>query len=442
MLRGPKRLLTDFQPIEGPQVWRNWAGTVESKVEQIPRPLTEEQLGNAVLNAPAPLRPVGSGHSFTPLVATTGTILDLSAFSGLIDHNEAECTATIGAGTKLCDLTRMLAGLGQALPNMGDIDQQSVAGALATATHGSGLTLGAYHTQLRAIHFVDGCGKKRVFEASRDQEMINATGVGLGIFGAVTAVTMQNVPSYNLRRKRTMLPITATLDSFESLMSRHRSTEIFIVPFARHALVQMLDKTDNLGDYSATAEDEAGIATLKTLRNYLKSFPTIRRMLISHAMAKLSDEEHVGEWMKIYVTDRQSKFNETEYHLPFEEGALALTEIIKLIETRFRQIYFPIEVRTVKRDDFWLSPFYGRDTCSIAVHHGAGEDYSAFFRAAEAIFRRRGGRPHWGKLHTMTAADLAAVYPRFNDAMEVRREMDPEGRFVSPYLSKLLGIAL
>lgn len=441
MLHDPIKTQNGFEVGGRPQVWRNWAGTVEAKVERMACSATEEQLRDAILNAPAPLRPLGSGHSFTPLVATSGTILDLSAFSGLIDYDPAQYTATIGAGTQLCNLTEMLAGLGQALPNMGDIDKQSIAGALGTATHGSGLGLGAYHTQLRSIRFVDGCGKKRELVASRDQEMIEATGVGLGIFGALTAVTLQNVPSYNLRRKRTMLPIAATLEGFESLMSAHRSTEIFVVPFAKHALIQMLDKTEDAGDYATTAEDEDGIATLKTLRNYLKWFPGLRRTLIGNAMAKLSDEEHVGEWMKIYVTDRRSKFNEIEYHLPFEEGAGALAEIIKLIETRFPQIYFPIEVRSVKGDDFWLSPFYGRDTCSIAVHHGAGEDPSAFFRAAEAVFRRRGGRPHWGKVHTMTAADIAAVYPRFHDAMEVRREMDPDNRFVSPYIEKLLGIS-
>lgn len=440
MLHDPIKVQTGGHSHGYPQIWRNWAGTVEAKVERLVRPSTEEQLRDAILNAPAPLRPLGSGHSFTPLVATSGTILDQSAFSGLIGYDAAQCTATIGAGTQLGNLTELLAGLGQALPNMGDIDKQSMAGALATATHGSGLGLGAYHTKLRTMRFVDGRGRKREWVAPRDQEMIEATGVGLGVFGVLTAVTLQNVPSYNLRRRRKMLPIAATLDDFERLMSAHRSTEIFIVPFARHALVQMLDETQDAGDYANTGEDEDGIATLKMLRNYLKWFPSLRRMLISNAMAKLSDEEHVGEWMKIYVTDRQSKFSEVEYHLPFEEGAAALAEIMTLIEKRFSEIYFPIEVRSVQRDTFWLSPFYGRDTCSIAVHHGAGEDSSAFFKAAEAVFRRRGGRPHWGKVHSMTQADLAAAYPRFNDAMEVRRDIDPENRFVSPYMARLLGI--
>ncbi|MCF1432595.1 D-arabinono-1,4-lactone oxidase [Agrobacterium vitis] len=420
--------------------WSNWSGSVETKLKAILRPRTKEELQDVIRSAPGPLRLVGSGHSFTPLVSTPGTIVDLSALSGLIDHDSDALTATIGAGTKLGSLTELLAGIGQALPNMGDIDKQSVAGALGTATHGSGLGLGAYHTLLKGMQFIDGRGTHREFTAGRDDEMIHATGVTLGSFGALTAVTFQNVPAYNLRRKRTMLSIGNTLENFETLMSAHRSAEIFFVPFANHALFQTLDITDETGDFQVTSEDEDGLATLKKLRTFLRWFPGLRRKLIGNAMAKLSDEEAVGEWMKVYVTDRQTKFNEMEYHLPFEEGAGALAEIIELIEKRFPEIYFPIEVRSVKGDEFWLSPFYKRDTCSIAIHHGIGENPAAFFLAAEAVFRKRGGRPHWGKLHNLRAADLVGIYPRFKDAMEIRSEIDPENRFISPYMATLLGV--
>jgi FAD/FMN-containing dehydrogenase len=131
-----------------------------------------------------------------------------------------------------------------------------------------------------------------------------------------------------------------------------------------------------------------------------------------------------------------------EYHLPLEEGAKALREIIALLEARFPEVYFPIEVRVVAPDEIWLSPFYRRPSCSIAIHHGASEDPLPFFGAAEPIFRRYGGRPHWGKMHNLTAGDLGALYPRWKEAMAVRRDMDPDNRFVSPYLAQLLGIDL
>ena len=157
-------------------------------------------------------------------------------------------------------------------------------------------------------------------------------------------------------------------------------------------------------------------------------------------MAKVPDEDYVEDWLKVYASERNVKFNEMEYHLPVEEGAATLREIIALMEGRFPEVYFPVEVRVVAADDVWLSPFYRRPSCSIAIHHDAREDPLPFFNAAEPIFRKHGGRPHWGKMHNLTARELSAIYPRWNDAMAMRREMDPDNRFVSPYMARLLGI--
>jgi FAD-linked oxidoreductase len=420
--------------------WSNWSGSVRAKPSRIFKPQDEAALCEVIRTTAGPLRAVGAGHSFTPLVANSGTILDLSLLSGLIRHDAAAITATVGAGTRLSALTDSLAGIGQALPNMGDIDKQAVAGALGTATHGSGLKLGAYHTLLQNVHLVDGRGQGREVCVQSDRDTLHAIGVTLGVFGVLTSVTFQNVPSYHLRRRRTVVAMGDMLANLEHMMASHRSAEVFVIPFANHALFQTLDLSDGVGDFQVSEEDEDGLTTLKMIKNTLKWFPWLRRKLIGHAMAKLSDEECVGEWMKVYITDRQTRFNEMEYHLPFEEGAKALREIINLTEKHFPEVYFPIEVRTVMADDFWLSPFYHRDTCSIAVHHDVGADPTAFFRASETIFRKYDGRPHWGKIHNLTSVDLAKMYPRFKDAMDIRREIDPDNRFVSPYIARLLGL--
>jgi FAD/FMN-containing dehydrogenase len=186
--------------------------------------------------------------------------------------------------------------------------------------------------------------------------------------------------------------------------------------------------------------DDEAVKTLRTLRNYLKRVPWLRKSLIGSAIGKLPPEDYVEAWLNVFPSERNVKFNEMEYHLPIEEGAKALREIIALLETRFPEVYFPIEVRVVAPDDIWLSPFYKRPSCSIAIHHGTPEDPLPFFAAAEPIFRKYGGRPHWGKMHRLTARELSALYPRWNDAMAVRREMDPDNRFVSRYMAQLLGI--
>ena len=157
-------------------------------------------------------------------------------------------------------------------------------------------------------------------------------------------------------------------------------------------------------------------------------------------MARLPAEDYVEDWVKVYTSERLTRFNEMEYHLPFEEGPKALREIIALAEKHFPEVYFPMEVRTVAPDDFWLSPFYKRPTCSIAIHHDAAGDPLPFMNAAEPIFRKHGGRPHWGKIHSLTAADFRKIYPRWDEAMKVRRDIDPHNRFLSPYMAKLFGL--
>lgn len=420
--------------------WSNWSGSVEARPKRIARPSTAEQLSDIIRNGAGPVRIVGAGHSFTPLVASEGTIIDLGAFSGLVSHDDAASLATVGAGTTLGDLCLLIQGIGQGLPNMGDIDKQTIGGALGTATHGTGPELGAYHTQLRGMRLIDGSGAERVLTEENDSEMIRATGVVLGAFGALTEVTLQNVPAYRLHKRRSIMPIGDMLDDFEGFFSGHRSAEFYFIPFSGHALRLASDITDSPVSHRPPEEDEEGIATLRLARNLLKSFPWLRRKLIGNALAKLPDEDYVEDWLKVYTSERVTRFNEMEYHLPFEEGPQVLREIIDLAEKRFPEVYFPMEVRAVKADDFWLSPFYRRRTCSIAIHHDARQDPKAFFVAAEPIFRKYGGRPHWGKMHSLQEPDFAAIYPRWEDAMEVRRELDPEGRFVSPYLARIFGL--
>ncbi len=420
--------------------WSNWSGSVKALPNSMAAPETTEELGDIIRTAPGPIRIAGSGHSFTPLVESRGTILDLSAFSGLSSSDPYTLTATVGAGTRLADLTYLLQEIDQGLPNMGDIDKQTLGGALGTATHGTGSKLGAYHTLLRMMKLVDGRGEERVFTMEKNADMIHATGVLLGAFGALTEVEIQNTATYKLHKRRSVMPMGDVLAGFEAFFNEHRSAEFFLIPFSGHALCLTSDMTDAPTSDRPLEDDEEGIATLRLARNLLGWFPWLRRKLIGSALAKLPEDDYVEDWLNVYTTERETRFNEMEYHLPFEEGSKAVAEIIELTEKRFPQVYFPLEVRSVGEDEFWLSPFYKRKTCSIAIHHDAAQDPRSFFTAAEPIFRKYGGRPHWGKMHNLTAKDFAAIYPRWDDAMAVRREIDPENRFISPYLARLLGV--
>ena len=270
--------------------------------------------------------------------------------------------------------------------------------------------------------------------------MIHAIGVALGAFGVLSEVTLNNIATYRLRRRKWVLPIAEMLRDFEAMMAAHRSAEFYYIPFSGYAQFIASDLSDAAPTPRPPEADEAGLRTLRQLRTALAWLPSLRRRLILGAIAKFPAEDYVQDWLNVYASDRQTKFNEMEYHLPFEEGPKALAEIIELTEKRFPEVYFPMEVRTVAPDQFWLSPFYNRPTCSIAIHHDAASDPLPFMQAAEPIFRRYGGRPHWGKMHSLKAADFKKLYPRWDDAMAVRRDIDPQNRFVSPYMAGLFGI--
>jgi FAD-linked oxidoreductase len=420
--------------------WTNWSGFVAGSPQQILTPDSLDGVVEAVKTAPGPLRVVGAGHSFTPLARTDGTMLSLEKFEGLVSHDEAAAVARVRAGTRLGSLMQLLQEVGQGLPNMGDIDKQAIGGALGTATHGSGRVLGAYHTQLQATQFVDGRGGLRELTLETDRDLIHATGVALGSFGVLTEVTLKNIPTYRLHRRKWVLPIKEMLAQFEPMMGAHRSAEFYYVPFSGHAQFIASDLSDTPVSPRPPEEDEAGLATLRKLRTALRRAPWLRGLIIRSVMARLPAEDYVQDWLNVYASDRRTRFNEMEYHLPFEEGPRALAEIIELTEKRFPEVYFPMEVRSVAADEFWLSPFYRRPTCSIAIHHDAANDPMPFMRAAEPIFRRYGGRPHWGKMHSLKAEDFEALYPRWREAMDVRRDIDPQGRFVSPYMADLFGL--
>ncbi|BCM18991.1 D-arabinono-1,4-lactone oxidase [Mesorhizobium sp. J8] len=420
--------------------WSNWSGFVTASPKQIATPADAGELAELVRSAPGPLRVAGAGHSFTPLVQSEGTIVSLEKIEGLVSHDAANNRARVGAGTRLGALMHILQGIGQGLPNMGDIDKQAIGGALGTATHGSGPTLGAYHTQLEAVQLVDGQGKLREFSRAGDQDMIHATGVALGSFGILTEVTMNNIATYRLRRRKWVLPVGDMLKNFETMMAAHRSAEFYYIPFAGYAQFIASDLSDAQPMQRPTEDDEEGLATLRKLRTALRWLPSLRRALIRGAVKKVPSEDYVQDWLNVYASDRRTRFNEMEYHLPYEEGPKALAEIIALTEKHFPEVYFPMEVRSVAPDEFWLSPFYKRLTCSIAIHHDAANDPLPFMRAAEPIFLKYGGRPHWGKMHSLKAADFKKLYPRWDDALAVRRDIDPDNRFVSPYMAGLFGI--
>lgn len=419
--------------------WRNWSGSQSCVPQARIAPASVEELQEAVAAATGTVRPVGAGHSFSPLVPTDGTILSLARISGLEEHDPAKLQASFMAGTRLSDMGEPLAEMGQALINMPDIDEQILGGAMATCTHGTGASLGALPTYIADLELVTASGDKLYCSPASNPEIFEAARVSLGSLGVITRMTLQNTERYRLRRQSWFLGWQETLSEAEKLAGQHRNFEFYYVPFSGSCLLHSHDLSTEEVQVVPRGDDNEAVEDLKTVRDYLGWSDTLRSLPIEWMVATQPTEVEVQESWLSYASERNVRFNEMEYHLPRENGLAALAEIRNILERDHKQVFFPIEVRFVKGDDVWLSPFHGRDSMSIAVHRFFEEDYRPFFTAIEPIFHKYGGRPHWGKLNTLTGRDFAKLYSRWAEFAELRRQLDPQGKFLNPYLGSLFG---
>ncbi|GAA5444560.1 L-gulono-1,4-lactone dehydrogenase [Microbulbifer sp. NBRC 101763] len=418
--------------------WRNWSGSQECIPDRRLAPKNITELQEIVAEASGTVRAVGAGHSFTALVPTEDTIVSLGRISGLSDHNAENSQATVYAGTRIADIGQPLEEVGQALINQPDIDEQTLGGCLATATHGTGANLGCMSSNVTGLEMVMADGDILWCDAENNPEVFSAAKVSLGCLGLVTKVRMQNQPSYRLRRESWVAPMQEILDQAESLANSNRNFEFYYIPFSGMCMADSHQLTEE-DIFSTEREDtNEAVMTLKSVRDWLGWSPKLRRFALQSAMEDIEKEVVVESSWRNYASERNVRFNEMEYHLPREAGLAAFAEIQSTIEENNLNVFFPIEVRFVKQDDIWLSPFYQQDSISIAVHRYFEEDHQPLFKVLEPIMRKYGGRPHWGKLNTLEGGDFAKLYPRWQDFMKVRQELDPSGKFLNSYLKSLI----
>ena len=418
--------------------WKNWSGSQTATPARWATPATEAELADTVQKADQ-VRVVGAGHSFTPLVPTTGCIVSLDRLAGLVDHHRAAHQATLWAGTRLFDCGPLLHAVGQALPNMGDIDRQSVGGVLSTATHGTGATFPCIAAGAVELRLVTATGEVLSVSAERDSEMFHAAAVSLGALGVMSQVTLQNVPSFRLRERVEMLPLDTVLADLDRWKREHRNFELWVFPHSRQALIKTLDITDDAVDSQIKGADAAD-GLLRLCSELTRALPGLTAPLQKLAARFIKPTLRVGDSWRIFPSERGVRFNEMEYHVPDDAGAEALDEACRVSVSSGTGGFFPIEFRFVAGDTHWLSPFEGGNRASIAVHQYYKQDYRPLFAAVEPVLRRRGGRPHWGKLHTATHRDLLAMYPNLGRFLRVRAQLDPGGKFLNPYLRSIFGL--
>lgn len=422
---------------EPPKGWSNWSGLERFAPQRVLQPADEIQLAEALRGAAGPIRFVGAGHSFSALVPTPATLVAMDGLHGVVRHDASAHTATVRAGTRIAVLAAQLDERGLALPNQPDVSVQSLCGSFATATHGTGARLPALHAQVQALRLVTADG--RVLSASRERspDLFHAARVSLGALGALSEVELQLEPRFHLRRRAWTQRTGELLEAAPRLAKAHRHFELFLLPHTGYGAGITHDEVPAAPAQRVESDDEEALTDLRRLRDYLGGWPDLRRWVAARFIGE-REEVSVDLGWRLLSGTRATRFNESEYHVPVDRGLACLREVLAFIETR-RDTFFPIEFRYVAADDAWLSPFQGRDCCSIAVHAAVGDEHAYLVKELGPVFRRHGGRPHWGKLHDMGPAELAAAYPRWKDFHALRRELDPQGRLLNPYLRQLFG---
>src|SRR3954454_1324618 len=419
--------------------WANWSGGQTCTPREELHPRSEEEVAEIVRRGDGPIRVAGSGHSFTDVVLTDGVLLHLDRMASLTGV-EGD-VARVGAGMTLHALGPALARHGLALENQGDIDAQTVAGALATGTHGTGERYRNLSANVVGMRLVDGRGN--VVELT-DPEDLRAARVSVGALGVVTEGAIRCVPLFGLRRIDERRPLAEVLGGLDELVAANDHLEFFAFP---HTDTVILRRSERLApDVQATPhwrsflEEELlenGVLGLacRIGRRAPKQIPRINRTLMRLAAgAKREDVAH-----RVYASRRIVRFNEMEYAMPREHGPLVAAEALSQVAARRLPVGFPFEVRFVAGDDAFLSPAHGRDTCYLAVHQYKGMDPRPLFDLVEPMCANVGGRPHWGKLHTQTAEALAERYPHWDDFARVRDRLDPDRVFTSPAIERILG---
>ncbi|GLI28315.1 FAD-linked oxidoreductase [Agromyces rhizosphaerae] len=429
--------------------WRNWGRSERVRPRRVERPASPEAVQRAVEAAARSglrIKPVGASHSFSGIAVAPDVQLDLDDLSGITAVDEATGRVTLRAGTRLFRLPELLAPLGLAMQNMGDIDRQSVAGATSTGTHGTGLGFGGLATRITGVRLVTGTGEFLTVNATENAELLPAVRLGLGALGVLVEVELELVPEFALHAAERPEPLDAVLESWTERVQGADHFEFYWFPHTSRVLTMTntrMPLNAPLAPQHPLArfvDDEllanGAVGTVSVLGKIAPPLTPHAAKLVERA---LSSREWSDRSAKVYASRRAVRFREMEYALPLEEVPAAFAEVRALIERRGWRVSFPIEVRAAAPDDVWLSTAYQRPTGYIAVHRYYREDPTEYFAGVEEIMVAHGGRPHWGKMHTRTAEYLREAYPRFDDFLAVRDQLDPERRFTNPYLDRVLG---
>ncbi len=429
--------------------WSNWAGNQAASPSSLVTPRDVDELAAAVKAAAEGghrVKAIGSGHSFTSIGVTDGMQVDLSAMAQLVSADQRTKLVTVQAGMPLRLVNRALAQVGLALSNLGDIDVQTVAGALSTGTHGTGARIGGLSTQMRAMELVLADGSVVHTSADERPELFSAARVGLGALGVLATVTLQAEDAFALQAQEQPIALPEVLAALDDLVGTNEHFEFYWFPHTTRTLTKRNNRLpadvapSPLNRGRALLEDEVLSNGLFALTCRLgRAWPALIPGINNVAAQLMGARDYSDASHRVLVSRRRVRFVEMEYAVPVAAVGEALAGIERVIAEQDLRVSFPVEVRFAAADDIPLSTASGRDTAYLAVHMFRGQPYERYFRAVESVMNALDGRPHWGKLHYLEADTLRQRYPRFDEFRAVRNAVDPDGCFSNDYLERVLG---
>jgi L-gulonolactone oxidase len=437
---------------EARATWANWGGTYTCHPARISSPASEDEIVAIVRAATERgerVKVAGSGHSFTDIACTDGTLIKLDNYDKVLDVDPNASTITVQAGITILQLGDAVAHFGLAMENMGDVGYQTISGAISTATHGTGERFRNISSQVVALSLVLANGDVLRCSPEKDPEAFKAAQVSLGALGVLSTVTLRCVPAYNIHSVQEPHRLDELLDNFDELCAKNDHFEFFWFPHTEWAQSITNTRTQEPPPEKLRRTGVGAYVNDILLENHafglIQRAGQVRRQWIPGLAAitakTMSRKEMTDRSDRIFANTRLVRFAEMEYAVPRSELVAAVKDARAMIERRRLLVSFPVEVRAVASDDIPLSPAYGRETGYIAVHVYHKFEYETYFREVEAIMNEHQGRPHWGKLHFHTASTLRERYPRWDRFIAVRERLDPNRTFGNAYLERVLGDA-
>jgi len=431
----------------GTQQWHNWSGTTITTPTEVHAPASAEEvvaLVNKARELGTTVKMPGTGHSFTGIAAPEGIMLEPKGLAGLVAIDEENLTATAKAGTPLHVLNASLAAAGLSLHNMGDIAEQTIAGATSTGTHGTGGVVASLSAQIAGLELVTGTGEVLRADADTNPDVFAVARLGLGALGVLTSITFAVEPLFTLEAHEFPMLWAEAMERFDDMVRENHHAELYWFPHTDRILAKennrVLDAPAPLGRFRHWLDDEFLSNTMFGVVNRIgNARPSLIPRISNLSGQMLSERTYSDVPHKVFTSSRSVVFREMEYAVPREVGLEALAEVRSWIDASGIMISFPVEVRTTPADDIALSTSSGRESMYLAFHMNPQTDHTAYFKGVEDILRGYDGRPHWGKLNTRTAADLAPAYPRWEEFQGIRDRLDPDRVFSNTYLRRVLG---